>query len=304
MVKVDLSIIILSYNTKELTERCLLSLIKSLPNNKNFNAEIIVVDNGSSDGSAENIKYQILNFKNTYQKSNISFKLILNKENLGYPKGNNQALKMAKGRYILFLNSDVIVENVDFEKIISYLDVRPEIAVLTVKVILQNGNIDADSHRGFPTIWNAFCYFIGLEELFRYIPFANRIFGGYHLIHLNFAKTHEIDSASGAFFLSKKDVLEKVGGFDEEFFMYGEDIDLSFRIKKLGYKVVYYPRFAVLHLKSASGLEKEDVDTREKIRHHFFGAMKIFYRKHYEKNHPPIVNAFIYCCINFLKQIS
>ena len=315
-MKIDLSIIILSYNTRELTQGCISSLIGSLQKNKNVKFELIVVDNGSTDRSVELLKnYQksTLN-QNKYGSglprtdlrsgtgANISFRLILNKKNVGYPKGNNQGLKVAKGKYILFLNSDVISEKIDFEKLINYLDMHPEIGALTVKVLLSDANIDPASHRGFPTIWNSFCYFIGLEGLLRNVPFVNRIVGGYHLLHLNLANIHEIDSASGAFYLSRRDILEKVGGFDESFFIYGEDLDLSFRIKKLGFKVIYYPEFKVTHLKHSSGLKKNDVETRRKTRFHFFNAMEIFYKKHYDKRYPAVINRLIYFLLITIKN--
>ena len=300
-MKVDLSIIILSYNTRELTQGCISALIGSLPKNKNFISEVIVVDNGSTDESVEMIE-KIRNPKSEI-RNNIVLKTILNKKNLGYPEGNNQGLKAAKGKYILFLNSDVIIEKIDFEKLIHYLDLHSEIGVLTVKVLLSDGSIDPASHRGFPTVWNSFCYFIGLESLLRNLPFVNRIVGGYHLLHLNLANIHEIDSASGAFYLSRKDILQKVGGFDESFFMYGEDLDLSFRIKKIGYKVIYYPEFKVTHLKHASGLKKNDVNTRRETRYHFFNAMEIFYKKHYENYHSSLLNTLVYYSIDFFKRI-
>ena len=296
----NLSVIILSYNTKELTNNCLSSLIKSLPKNKNFKSEIIVVDNGSTDGSVDQIKNLKLKIKN----DNIKLKTIFNKKNLGYPKGNNRALKIATGKYILFLNSDVIVDKIEFKKLLSYLESHSDVGVLTVKVTLPDGSVDPASHRGFPTIWNSFCYFVGLEELLRSVPYLNRLFGGYHLVHLNFARTHEVDSVSGAFYLSRIDILKEIKGFDEAFFMYGEDLDLSFRIKKLGYQVVYYPDYKVTHLKHASGLEKNNIETRKKTKLHFFDAMKIFYRKHYEKNHNKLINNMIYFFIKVLKNIG
>src|SRR3989344_5703256 len=297
-MKIDLSIIILSYNTRELTQRCISSLFRDLPKNKKFVSEVIIVDNGSSDGSINQIK----NLKLKVKSDNLKLKTIFNQKNLGYPKGNNQGLKAAKGKYILFLNSDVIIEKIDFEKLIRYLDVHSEVGVLTVKVLLPDGNIDPASHRGFPTIWNSFCYFIGLESLLGNVPLVNRIVGGYHLLSLNLAEIHEIDSASGAFYLSRRNILEQVKGFDESFFIYGEDLDLSFRIKKIGYKVIYYPEFKVTHLKHASGLKKNDVETRRKTRFHFFNAMEIFYKKHYEKRYPLFVNRLIYFLLNIIKN--
>ena len=167
-MKKDLSVIILSYNTKDLTKRCILTLLRCLRQSKDLASEVIVLDNASSDGSVKMLKH--------LQSKNKELKLILSKKNLGFAKGNNQALKIAQGKYILFLNSDVIIQNVNFRTLINYLDKHSEIGVLTVNVVLPDGNIDPASHRGFPTLWNSLCYFSGLEKLSTYLPFFNKIF--------------------------------------------------------------------------------------------------------------------------------
>ncbi|OGK20750.1 hypothetical protein A3C98_04485 [Candidatus Roizmanbacteria bacterium RIFCSPHIGHO2_02_FULL_37_15] len=299
-MKVTLSVIVLSYNTKELTLRCISSLIKTLSIKNNFISEIILVDNGSTDGSVDQFKN--LKLKNT--NDTLKVKTRFNKKNLGYAKGNNQGLRLATGKYVLFLNSDTIVDKIDFRKLFNYLENNPRVGVLTVKVILPNSNIDPASHRGFPTIWNSFCYITGLEDVFKNIPIFNKIFTGYHLSYQDYQTIHEIDSPSGAFYLTKKYIVKKLDGFDENFFMYGEDLDLSFRIKKLGYKVIYYPEFVVTHIKHASGLEKNESSTRKKTRHYFFNSMEIFYKKHYEANNSWLMNKIVYKCIEFLKQFS
>jgi len=285
---VDLSIIILSYNTKEITRNCLLSLNKFIDNDK---IEIIVVDNGSSDSSKEMLQ----------QTKNI--KAILNGTNIGYPKGNNQGLTFARGRYVLFLNSDTLVNNIDFENIIDYLDRNLEIGALTVKVSLDNNNIDLASHRGFPTIWNAFCYFSKLEKVLGKIPFLGYLFGGYHLSYKDLNKIHEIDSPTGAFFFARKDLLLKLKGFDEDFFMYGEDLDLSYRIKENKYKIIYYPLYEVIHLKYRSGLNKKG-PSNITARKHFYESMKIFYRKHYANNNFSFVNKLVYFFIDLKSKVS
>lgn len=294
---VKLSVVILSYNTREITKKCLTVLLDKLPSNRSFATEIIVVDNGSKDGSCEMIKLQITNYK----LRNRSLKLIENEKNLGYPKGNNQGLAAAKGEYILFLNSDVLIQQMDFENLISYLQQHKEIGVLTVKVILSNGEIDPASHRGFPTLWNSFCYFFKLESIFKRIPFLNKLFGGYHLVDKNLKIIHEIDSPTGAFYLTRRKILDQTTGFDEDYFMYGEDLDLSFKIKQLGFTIVYYPFYEVLHLKRLSGLKKNDLETRKTTKQHFYSAMEIFYTKHYKKKYPSLLNRFVYFCIHFLK---
>lgn len=300
-MSVDLSIIILSYNTRELTKRCILTLIKSLPKSRNFTTELIILDNASTDNSKEiikNIKNRITADKN----NNLRIVTIFNNINTGFAKGNNQALKIAKGKYILYLNSDVIVQDINFEKLISFLNSHSAIGALTVKVFLPDGKIDPASHRGFPTLSSSFFYFSGLEKLSKNIPYINKTFGKYHLVERSLNNVHEIDSPSGAFFLTRKAILHKLGGFDERFFFYGEDLDLSIRIKELGYKIIYYPAYRVLHLKHASSGEGNKNKKDHGPRYHFYDAMKIFYRKHYEKTYNPLVNKFVYFLLDFLKN--
>lgn len=298
---VKLSIIILSFNTRKTTQSCLEHLLRSLKNIKAFNSQIIVVENGSDDGSV-NMLYEV---KQTYKKAGLDFDLILNKKNLGFTKGNNQGFSIAKGEYILYLNSDVLVTEVSFENLLEYLDANSKVGVLTVEVNLAEGGIDKASHRGFPTVWNAVCYFLGLEKLIgKNNGILARIFGGYHLTHLDFNSIHEIDSPTGAFFLTRKDIVVKLRGFDERFFMYGEDLDLAYRIKEEGYKVIYYPKYKVTHLKRMSGLMHENYQTRAVTKRYFYEAMKIFYKKHYENKYPWIVTKLVYLFIDLKSKIA
>ncbi len=297
----ELSIIILSYNTKEVTENCLNYLSESLTKQK-IKAEVVVVDNGSSDGSQE----MLLEYTKEKAGKSIDFKIILNRRNLGYPKGNNQGIKISKGEYILLLNSDVYIDKeIDWKELFNYLENHPEVGVLTVKVVLENAEIDPASHRGFPTIWRAFSYFAGLEAIFAKFPLLNRLFGGYHLTYLDLSKIHEIDSPTGAFFLGRRDALNRVKGFDDKnFFFYGEDLDLSYRIKKFGYKIIYYPKYEVTHLKKVSGIKKKDKGIQIRAKNNFYQAMKIFYKKHYESKYPNFLNKLVYFAIDLKKRFS
>lgn len=290
----DLSVIIVSFNTKELTLTCIDKLQKALAKGK-LSAEIIVVDNDSHDGSAESLK-ALGNGKD--------IKVILNKENTGFGKPNNQGLAIAEGRYVLYLNSDVYVpEEAFLDALIKQMDENPLIGALTVRVNLTTGSIDPASHRGFPTVWRSLCYYAGLEKLTAKIPLLNRLFGGYHLTYLPLTTRHEIDTPTGAFFLARKDVLDVLKGFDEIFFMYGEDIDLSYRIKRLGYSIIYDPTFTVLHLKNQSGIKrKNNVTIQKKTRNYFYESMAIFYKKHYEQCYPRWINALVYAAINRKKS--
>lgn len=284
----DISVIIPSYNTKEITQKCIqyLTHVLGTKPNRCLSSEIIVVDNASSDGSREML-----------QKLPVTSVLL--KENVGFSRANNIALQKASGKYILFLNSDVYVKDINFVDLIGYLQKNNKRGALTVRVNLENGSIDKASHRGFPTVWNSMCYYLGLEKIAVTFPFLQRVFGGYHLLYRDLKAIHEVDVISGAFFLTKQSVLDEVGYFDEAFFMYGEDIDLAYRIKKAGYKIIYYPLYTVLHLKYKSGLGTSEKHVRHKIKHHFYDAMKIFYKKHYEQKYPSFFNALIYALISY-----
>ncbi len=297
----ELSTIILSYNTQEVTHNCLNYLIRSL-NDQKAKAEVIVVDNGSTDGSQE----MLLEYAKTISPNNIDFELILNRKNLGYPKGNNQGIKKAQGEFVLLLNSDAYVDNeIDWKELFHYLRKNQDVGALTVKVKLEDGSIDPASHRGFPTIWRSFTYLTGLEKVLGKLPLLNRLFGGYHLTHLDLNQIHEIDSPTGAFYLARKEVLDRVKGFDDiNFFLYAEDLDLSYRIKKFGYKIVYYPKYQVTHLKRTSGIERKDSRIQKKSKKYFYDSMKVFYKKHYENKYPKFVNALIYFAIDLKEKFS
>ncbi|MBP9690924.1 glycosyltransferase family 2 protein [Candidatus Woesebacteria bacterium] len=289
-----LSIIILSYNTKDITKQCLEKLTESLSRYPTFSFEIIIVDNGSADTSQDMIRA----FKESYSNESIQIKTIFNEHNEGFPKGNNAGIANASGTYILFLNSDVMVDDVKWDKVLAEFELDTRIAALSVRVTLPNGQIDPASHRGFPTVWNSFCYYTKLEALTRHIPLANRLCGGYHLTYEDLHVPHEVDAISGAFFLARKDVVQELGGFDETFFMYGEDIDLAYRMKTQNYVLWYYPESRVTHLKYQSGLKNQSKGRESTTKTYFYDAMRIFYKKHYESRNPWIVNRLVYLFID------
>lgn len=297
----DISVVIVSYNTEELTKKCIESLVIQLEQTDSVSAEIIVIDNGSTDGSVEMLEKMAPTISK--KGENIELKILKSDKNLGFSKANNLALKQANGKYILFLNSDVYVKHVNFEDLIYYLNKNPEVGALTVRVLLPSGKIDWASHRGNPTLWRALTYFSKLEKIFAHVPKFSKIFGGYHLKHLDLDTIHEIDSPSGAFYLTRKDILDKTGGFDTRYFMYGEDLDLSHRIKKMGYKIIYFPLFTVLHYKYKSGLKRGIVKTEVMTKNYFYDAMKLFYEKHFASKNIGFINKLVYFFINFKKRI-
>ncbi|MFI5220084.1 MAG: glycosyltransferase family 2 protein, partial [Bacteroidia bacterium] len=218
-----LSIIIVNYNVKYFLEQCLLSVFKAL---KEINSEIFVVDNNSVDGSAELIREKFP-----------SIRLISNSDNKGFSKANNQAIRESSGEYVLLLNPDTVVEEDTFSKIISFMDSHPEAGALGVYMIDGKGNFLPESKRGLPSPSVAFYKIFGLSGLFP----KSKIFGKYHVGFLDKNKTHEVEVLSGACMMLRKSVLDKIGLLDEDYFMYGEDIDLSYRIIKAGYKNYYFP---------------------------------------------------------------
>jgi hypothetical protein len=280
----DLSIIILSYNTKGLLKDLLQSVINSKHNG--YQVETIVVDNASYDGSPEMVKKQFPKIK-----------LLINKENLGFSKGNNGGIKIAQGRYLLFLNSDTLLEKDTLFKMIEFMDSHSQYAAATCRVELPSGDLDPACHRGFPTPWAAFTYFSGLEKIFP----KSRIFARYHQGWKNLNIVHEIEAISGAFFMIRKKTLDRVGYFDERFFMYGEDIDLCFRISQSGQQTCFYPDTKIIHHKKQSGRQRnlnnkvaqKDLEIRLKSRNDFYHTMKIFYDKHYKHKYPSYLKHLI-----------
>jgi len=291
-----LSVIILSYNTKDITYNCLQTLVSSL-SKASFTSEIFIVDNASEDASQE----MIVQFKQKHSSKKISINSILNVQNEGFPKGNNQALHNAMGKYILFLNSDVIIEKMNWDKLMQFAESKKKLGALTVRVELPSKQIDPASHRGFPTVWNSFCYFAQLEKITKHIPSLQKLFGGYHLTHLDPSTIHEIDSPSGAFYFSPKKVLDAMKGFDESFFMYGEDLDLSYRIKAEGLQIFYYPKEMVTHLKYQSGIKNKKA--LKQTRRHFYDSMLIFYKKHYGGTNSWLIDQLVFFFIRLKSRL-
>ena len=269
-----LSVIIVNYNVKHFLEQCLHSVYKAA---KGIETEVFVVDNNSVDGSAQLVREK---FPNLY--------FIENKENVGFSKANNQAVKLAKGEYILLLNPDTVVEEDTFKKVTGFMDSHPEAGGLGVKMIDGKGNFLPESKRGLPTPWVAFYKMFGLSKLFP----NSRKFGKYHLSYLNENEIHEVEILAGAFMLLRKETLDKIGLLDETFFMYGEDIDLSYRIIKGGYKNYYFPETTIIHYKGES--TKKGSLNYVKV---FYTAMIIFARKHFSGGNAGVFSAIIHFAI-------
>lgn len=283
----DLSIIIVNYNTKEFLKRCIASIVGNV---KGVSYEIIIVDNASSDGSPS----EILNIKN--KTSNM--REILNNENVGFSKANNQGIKISqKSKYVLFLNPDTTLQKNTIEEMVKFMDPNKDTGAATCKLVMLNGEIDDASHRGFPTPWNAFSYFSGLEKLFP----KSKLFAGYSLGWMDLEKAHEIDVLAGAFMLVRRVAGEDAKWWDEDYFFYGEDIDFCYELKQKGWKIYYVPDVFVTHYKGISGgiksVSKEittaSEETKKRATKWRFAAMRIFYNKHYKEKYPWIVNMLV-----------
>ena len=276
-----LSVIIVNYNVKHFLEQCLYSVLKAA---KDIETEIFVVDNNSLDGSVQLIREKFNNLK-----------IIENKQNFGFAKANNQAIKHAAGEYILLLNPDTVVEEDTFFKVIDFMDQHHETGGLGVKMIDGKGNFLPESKRGLPTPWVAFCKMFGLSKMFP----TSKKFGRYHLSYLDENEIHEIDVLAGAFMLLRKSTLEKTGLLDETFFMYGEDIDISYRITQAGFKNYYFPKTTIIHYKGES--TKKGSLNYVKV---FYNAMIIFSRKHFSGGKASIFAFLIQSAIYFRAFIS
>jgi GT2 family glycosyltransferase len=277
----DLSVIIVNYNVKHFLEQCLHSVLKA---GEGLEVEVIVVDNASVDGSCQMVKEK---FKRVT--------LIENKENLGFSKANNQGIRRALSRYILLLNPDTIVQEDTFRKCIEFMETNPDAGCLGVKMIDGKGNFLPESKRSLPTPVVSFFKVFGLSALFP----RSRTFGRYHLGFLDNNQTHRIDVLPGAFMFLRKSVLDEVGLLDESFFMYGEDIDLSYRILQAGYKNYYFPGTTIIHYKGES-TKKSSINYVMV----FYRAMIIFARKHFSRKNATLFSLLINLAIYLRASLS
>lgn len=253
-----LSVILVNYNVRYFLEQALLSVRKAM---QGISGEVWVVDNRSADGSAQMVRDKFPEVR-----------LIANAENVGFAKANNQAIRESAGDYVLLLNPDTVVEEDTFHKCLAFMDAHPDAGALGVRLIDGSGTYLPESKRGFPTPWVAFCKTFGLSALFP----RSRVFNRYYLGHIDPDQTAQVDVLAGCFMWIRREALEKAGLLDEAFFMYGEDIDLSYRITQAGYRNYYYPEARIIHYKGESTKRGSLNYVRT-----FYQAMIIFARKHF-----------------------
>lgn len=274
-----LSVIIVNYNVKEYLQNLLYSLDKAAVG---IPYEVIIVDNASDDGSVELIKEKFP-----------SVKLIVNEKNLGFGKANNIGLALSKGEFILLINPDTIIQEDTLIKMLSFFELNNQIGLAGCKILNPDGTLQLACRRSFPGPWTSFCKVTGLSNLFP----DSRFFARYNLTYLDENKSYEVDAISGSFMMMRRNVYEKVGGFDEQFFMYGEDLDLCFRVQKAGYKNFYVHDTQIIHYKGESTRRSNLDETKV-----FYSAMHLFVKKHLSSSF--IVELILRSAINFRKFIA
>lgn len=261
MMNIKLSIVIVNYNVKFYLHQCLHSVQRALAG---INAEVIVVDNASTDGSLDEL---------TLAYPDVVF--IANTDNKGYAYANNQAIRQSHGEYVLLLNPDTIVGGEVFDTCVSFLDTHPNVGAVGVRMLRADGSFAYESRRGLPTPLTAFYKMVGLCSLFP----KSKFFGKYYMRYLDENEAARIEVISGAFMMLRRSALDEVGLLDETFFMYGEDIDLSYRLLLGGYSNYYLP-CSIIHYKGESTKK-----TSFRYVRNFYNAMLIFYDKHFAKKH-------------------
>ncbi len=268
MNKKTLEIILVSYNSYYWLEKTLNSLYKHYINYSKYDIVVTIVDNASNDNSVEML-----------QKNYPQINLIKSDKNLGFAAGNNLALRKSKADYIMLLNSDTELtdKSKNIDTLIEMLEQDKNTGMITPKLLLTTGKTDMSCHRGAPSLFDCFLYYLGFEKMFPKIKF----FTQYHLLHKDFNNVHEVDAITGACIITKLKYMQEVDFFDERFFMYSEDMDLCRKYRENGYKIIFNPSVEIIHHKYKSGLKNKDKKISKKTRRHFYNSFLLYYDKWY-----------------------
>jgi len=275
----DVSVIIVNYNVRDFLESALHSVQKAM---LQLEGEIFVVDNASQDGSVAMVESRFPDVQ-----------LIASSVNLGFGKANNLAMRESTGRYLLILNPDTIIQEDTLHAMVTFMDAHPDAGMAGCKVLNADGTFQLSCRRGFPTPWASFCKVFGLSALFP----NSKLFAGYNLTYLDENKTYPVDALAGSFMMVRREVFDQTGGFDEEYFMYGEDLDWCFRTQKAGWKVYYTPATQIIHYKGESTKRSSIDEVRV-----FYDAMHIFVRKNFSA--PVLFILFLRCGIGLRSLIA
>lgn len=274
-----LSIIMINYNAPAVTEQAINSIVQFSPK---ISFEIILVENGT-----QRIQKEFLHLSNLK---------VFQTENKGFSHACNFGAEEAQGEYLLFLNNDTIMQKDTLEKSIFRFQQEKNTGVLGVRILNPDGTLDHGCKRGFPTPLASFCYFTKLDKIFP----NSSLCGAYRQTTLREDTVGDVDAVSGCYLMIRQALFAEIGGFDETFFMYGEDLDLCYRIKKAGYRIFYYGEVFILHLKGESGLHKGS----EKVIRAFYESMGIFYRKHYQNKYSWFINKLVLTAIKAKEKIA
>lgn len=278
---IKLSIIIVNYNAEKLLLDCVKSIYKS---NNDTTLEVIIVDNDSKDNSRKLISSEYPQVQ-----------WVQNTENVGFAKANNQAMKIAKGQYIMLLNNDTVVLDKALDKLVQFLDKNPETAAAGPRILNADKSLQLSCRRGLPNAVNSIGYF---SKLYKVFP-NNKALGGYAMTYISDKASHEVECLSGAAMVVRKTVIDKIGGLDENFFMHFEDVDFCLRIGKLGYKLFYVHDSEIIHLKGQSSKLRS-----KKVIEDFNNSLLYYYKKNYSKEKSFITNGMVYLVIWARKVLS
>ncbi len=277
--KTSLAIILVNYNGSFWLKKTLASLEEFYLKTTDTKVETWLVDNASTDDSL------------TMVAANFPWvKVIKSDTNLGFAKANNLALAKINTDYVLLLNTDTqLGEQSQIDQLIDYLQTHPQVGMIGPKLLLTGGDLDPACHRGEPTLWASFTYFVGLEKLFPKV----KLFSHYHRTDLNLDSIHQVDAISGAAMLMPHAAIKKVGLLDEQFFLYAEDLDWCKRFRDAGYQIVYFPEVIITHHKNKSGIENRDQKIKSKSKTYFYTTMLQYYDKHYQQKYPKFIRDLV-----------
>lgn len=291
-----LAIIIVNYNTKDILRDCLKNLEYFVTSSVITPHQVIVVDNASKDGSADMVEAEFEGVD------------LIRATNKGLASSYNLGMTQAADvDYYLFLGTDAFPKLGCIEGVIDFMEAHRDIGIATAKLVLRSGLLDMDAHRGFPAPWTALTHFACLDRLFP----KSRIFNRYFLGGCDMNKPHEIDLCISHFMMVKREVFAKVGVWDEDFFVYGEDVDFCWRVKQAGFKIYYLPQFQCLHYKGVSvGTRRESADvtkadsaTKSRMKAETTRAMRLFYQKHMSKKYPWVLNKTVELGISVVEKV-
>jgi len=289
-------IIIVSFNSGDFLGDCLDSIGCSMA--PGIEMRVLVVDNASTDGTPDRAE----------ARTDPWLRVLRNQRNLGFATAVNVGLRETRGAFVLLLNPDTVVSPTAIRSAVTFLQERADAAIVSPRLVLQDGTIDAGCHRGFPTPWASFTYLAGLERLFPKM----RLFNGYHRWDLALDEVHSVDAVSGAFMLFRRDLVDRIGLFDERFFMYAEDVDFCMRAQRPGVLVYYDPREEVVHIKGTSTgikrhsdhISRADLETRRRALNAFYDSTKLFYDKHYAESHPRVLKWAVHGSVEVVRPFA